>query len=248
MIPEALIEKAKAKGTTEEYFKWLSYMPSAVTKLYGEYTDGVGRNDPAHFRTVEHGAGTGIKPPYSGIPLTHDEHMLQHQKGCSVIGDKDWWTKQSIKHLTMWINNVKPPEYEDATKRTFIFEGAGGFVGLWLWAKKYFAGNGKPLKVTVQETTLRSNRQNRGQWKPVYDSILEIYDKNPKKFGMDLATYCMKKSHDKDLIHDMMKVLCNYGESTRMGKEAHCAYFERIQNNFPDHEVRMPQTPEETYY
>jgi hypothetical protein len=243
MIPEKLLEKAKAKGSTEQYFKWLSYMPSALTGLYGEFHDGVGRNDPAHHRTVSNGSGVASKPPYSGIPLTHDEHMMQHQKGASILAPQDWWDYEAVHHLTMWINGVKPPELKEESRKVFVFKSAGGFVGLWLWAKRFFLGGKKALRVTVEETTMRSNQQNNSQWGVIYQDLVDFYKDNPIAFGKDVALYAIERRLDETLVHEMMKVLCNDGKSTRTGKNAHSEYFTNIAHHFIErhnHEVKMP--------
>ena len=43
-----------------------------------------------------------IKPTYSAIPLTHDEHQLQHNEGYSILGDEEWWQKMKILYVSTW--------------------------------------------------------------------------------------------------------------------------------------------------
>ena len=72
----------EAIGTDDEYLAWVKRQPSAVTGVFSEYHDnGEGYSIPAHVRRVEHGAGTAIKPPYSAIPLTKNQHDDTHQHG-----------------------------------------------------------------------------------------------------------------------------------------------------------------------
>ena len=90
-------------GTDEEYLNWVKCQPSAKSGEFSEYPDdGEPYCIPAHVRRVEYGSGTAIKPPYSAIPLTNDEHQLAHQKGDSAIGDEDWWAAQRIKYVEKW--------------------------------------------------------------------------------------------------------------------------------------------------
>lgn len=62
-------------------------------------------NEPsevAHVRRVANGAGTGVKPPYSAIPLCHQHHAEQHQRGESALGGKDWFDRKLIEYLENW--------------------------------------------------------------------------------------------------------------------------------------------------
>lgn len=56
----------------------------------------------AHVRRIADGAGTGIKPEYSAIPLCDAHHRLQHQHGESAIGGKEWCDAQRIKYVEAW--------------------------------------------------------------------------------------------------------------------------------------------------
>jgi len=84
----------RAVGTDAEFLAWLRRMPCAVCN--GEPAEA------AHVRRVADGAGTGIKPQYSAIPLCHEHHALQHQKGESAIGGKEWCDRQRIEHVQNW--------------------------------------------------------------------------------------------------------------------------------------------------
>jgi len=93
----------EALGTSEEYFKWLARQKSALSNEYTGYNENnEGYCDPAHYRKVNKGAGTGIKPDYWGIPLTHQEHRLSHQDGDRAIGTNEWWNKKCAHYIQTW--------------------------------------------------------------------------------------------------------------------------------------------------
>lgn len=93
----------EAVGTDKLFLVWVRQQKSALSGEYSEiHDDGIGYCVPAHVRRVEHGSGTAIKPPYSAIPLTNEEHQLAHQKGDSAIGDEAWWDKMRIKYVSQW--------------------------------------------------------------------------------------------------------------------------------------------------
>lgn len=68
-------------NTDNDFIKWVRRQPSCVSGSFSEWVDGEGRCEFAHVRRVSRGSGTGIKPMFSGVPLTHDEHAMQHEKG-----------------------------------------------------------------------------------------------------------------------------------------------------------------------
>lgn len=109
-----------ALGTDDEYQAWCRKQKCVVCgdKDYvEEYPDGI--CEYAHVRRVSNGAGTSIKPPYSGVPLCHNDHSVQHNKGelasyvaaatydkkitiYSEHNAKDWFDKKRIQHLEKW--------------------------------------------------------------------------------------------------------------------------------------------------
>ena len=91
-----LINKAKQKGSDEEYLEWIRKWPSALTGAYSEFVDGEGRCEAAHVRRAS-SSGVAIKPEYSAIPLTRQEHAMQHQKGESIFCPQEWYDQQAIK-------------------------------------------------------------------------------------------------------------------------------------------------------
>ena len=109
-----------ALGTDDDYQDWVRQRPCVVCGDY-DWVDGVGRCEYAHVRRADN-AGTGIKPAYSGVPLCHKDHALQHQHGESaahnryketmgkVPGDssagsddgKLWFSRMANKCLSEW--------------------------------------------------------------------------------------------------------------------------------------------------
>lgn len=87
-----------ALGTDDEFLVWLKTHPCAATHL----GDCEGDVVPAHVRRIAGGAGTGIKPPYSAIPMCHKHHMLQHQKGESAFGGKEVFDQKLANYKNEW--------------------------------------------------------------------------------------------------------------------------------------------------
>lgn len=75
-------------GTDAEYQDWCRKRPSALCgpddfdPVTGEI-----RNEPAHVRRAGE-SGTGHKPLFATIPLTHAQHAFQHQHGEAACLDK----------------------------------------------------------------------------------------------------------------------------------------------------------------
>ena len=106
-----------ALGTDDEYQDWVRQKPCVVCGDY-DWVDGVGRCEYAHVRRADN-AGTGIKPAYSGVPMCHQDHALQHQHGESaahnrymeIMGKvgprspadgKFWFSRMANKYLSEW--------------------------------------------------------------------------------------------------------------------------------------------------
>lgn len=75
----------QAMGTDAEYLEWLKTQKCAIT---GELGNDDNQVVAAHVRRVAEGAGVGIKPPYSAIPLNNHHHNLQHQHGEAFVTPK----------------------------------------------------------------------------------------------------------------------------------------------------------------
>lgn len=58
---------------------------------------------PAHVRRIAAGAGTGVKPEYSAVPMCDRHHGLQHQHGESEVGGKDFMDAERARHLSRWM-------------------------------------------------------------------------------------------------------------------------------------------------
>lgn len=90
-----LTEKVFAKiGTDDEYLAWLRAQPCAFCKAMS--------SEAAHVRRINTGAGVGCKPQYSAIPMCHDCHMMQHNKGESALGGKEKFDMLRAKYLKKW--------------------------------------------------------------------------------------------------------------------------------------------------
>lgn len=88
-----------AIGTDVGYQAWCREQKCAACGKEG------GEQNPivyAHVRRIADGAGVGIKPDFSGIPLHDSEHRLQHQKGESAIAPPEQWDKWRIDHVQKW--------------------------------------------------------------------------------------------------------------------------------------------------
>ncbi len=90
-------------GSDEDYCKWLRNQKSACS---GEQDHDPDTGElfcvPAHYRRVERGSGTAIKPKFSAIPLTNMEHQTQHNHGHNEIGPDEWWEGQCLKYASQW--------------------------------------------------------------------------------------------------------------------------------------------------
>ncbi|MAT95360.1 MAG: hypothetical protein CME59_22540 [Halioglobus sp.] len=93
-------------GTDEEFLAWLRDQPCALAKEPHASLQAAGQcaGDvvAAHYRSVAAGAGIGIKPPYSAIPLCDRHHQLQHQQGYSALRPKEWWPRQVVRYVSDW--------------------------------------------------------------------------------------------------------------------------------------------------
>ena len=245
MIPEALLEKARMKGTDSEYQAYVRQWPSVLTDNYNEWENGEGRSVYAHVRRVSAGSGVAYKPEYSGVPLSQAQHFNTHQHGESYYNKSEWWERQARRMLTNWINNVAVPMVEDNNKVVFTLESAEHLRAFQERLEPYFKNPGvKPLELIIRTGKKRTDAQNRSMWGVIYGDIVKFYAKNPKALASDVVEYVLAHKPSIDFVHDMMKGLCNNGKSTaRLKVPEHCSYFERIANRFMDkhkHEVKMP--------
>lgn len=90
----------KQIGSDAEFRAWIQRQPSCIShNADWDEEAGEPRCEAAHVRRVEGGAGTAIKPEYACVPLTHEEHAEQHQKG---EHDREWFEKQAAKYRYEW--------------------------------------------------------------------------------------------------------------------------------------------------
>lgn len=246
MIPELLLEKAKAKGSDAEYQAYVRRFPSVLTNDYKAWVDGEPVSEYSHERDVSDGAGVAIKPDYSGLPLTHEQHRNCHQHGQSYYNPPEWWYKKKVEMLTKWINGSKPPVLpEKRTKETYIVESANHLNALREMLEGYFQNpKAKPIEVTISTGKKRSSSQNSGMWAAIYGDILAFYATRPDALAKDVVEYVLTHQPSNNFIHELMKGLCNDGKSTASLKvQEHCNYFDRIAQRFiekHEHEVKMP--------
>ena len=68
------------KRDDQDFLDWVSTLPSVLDGTFSEYHNGVGKCVACHVRRANN-SGTSYKPLYSAVPLTNDQHQLQHQQG-----------------------------------------------------------------------------------------------------------------------------------------------------------------------
>lgn len=95
-----MLHPASKYGKDEDYLRWLSFQPSCVDGTWNQWDD-VGRNIACHVRRIDRGAGCGIKPKFSAIPMTHTQHM--NEEDYTI----EWRIKQADLHLERWIEHRK---------------------------------------------------------------------------------------------------------------------------------------------
>lgn len=88
-----------AVGTDAQYLAWLREQKCAYCQLVPTFDK---RTEAAHVRRAAEGAGIAIKPEYCAIPLCHDHHALQHAKGESALGSREWFDKKRIDYVIRW--------------------------------------------------------------------------------------------------------------------------------------------------
>lgn len=92
-------------GSADDYLKWVRLQPSVVSGKRDavEHEDGSVEMlcEAAHVRRADR-AGTGIKPDYSAVALTHAEHRLQHDKGESALMPRDELERKASESAAEW--------------------------------------------------------------------------------------------------------------------------------------------------
>ncbi|WP_088257003.1 hypothetical protein [Fimbriiglobus ruber] len=114
---DALLLRAREKGTDEEFRAWVQKQPSCISARFSEWLDDIGewRNPACHVRRAGK-SGTAYKEPYACIPLTHEEHRIQHDRGEAACLNRflggewssdvasDWFDEQRLHYLRMWVD------------------------------------------------------------------------------------------------------------------------------------------------
>lgn len=81
------------KGLDRKYLAWIRKQPSALSGGFPV--------EACHYRTAKN-SGTGCKPLFSAVPLTPQEHRLQHRIGQFAFQPREWWVEQTAKYLAQW--------------------------------------------------------------------------------------------------------------------------------------------------
>lgn len=89
----------RAIGRDAQFLVWLRQQKCAYCHTENDPNNPI---EAAHVRRVSEGAGVSIKPEYCAIPLCHVHHALQHTKGESALGGKEWMDKKRIEYVTRW--------------------------------------------------------------------------------------------------------------------------------------------------
>lgn len=84
-------------GTDEEYAAWVRRQDCCIkSEPHG------GDVVAAHVERINTGSGKGIKSSYAVIPVCDSHHRLQHQKGESAVGGKEFYDAQRIRYVHRW--------------------------------------------------------------------------------------------------------------------------------------------------
>lgn len=135
-------EVLRSIGSDEEFRAWIQEQPSCIDGNQ-DYVDGKAVCEAAHVRRAGE-SGTNYKAEYACVPLTHAQHIMQHQRGelsllcanglrqpidCSNEA-KEWFNKQRIKYVLEWAKST--------LARALGYESVGDIppVKLLAWAEK----------------------------------------------------------------------------------------------------------------
>jgi len=92
----------EALGGDEAFLAWLRTQPCAMRARWQGNDQHGGQVVAAHVRRIGAGAGMGIKPKYSAIALCDACHQIQHTRGESALGGKEYLTKAADTALGDW--------------------------------------------------------------------------------------------------------------------------------------------------
>lgn len=109
----------KAVGTDKEFREWIQKQPSCLDGNQDWVTElGEGRCEAAHVRRAGE-SGTGTKSDYSCVPLTHEQHQMQH-----TLGELDAIKRYRDAH-------AKHPDWANGWFNQRRIE----YVQAWCWQK-----------------------------------------------------------------------------------------------------------------
>ena len=109
-------------GTDEDYQIWTRKRPCIISDQ-NDWVDGEALCEYAHVRRADN-SGKGTKPPFSGVPMTHEMHKLQHDKGETAAYEK---------HIE--IRTGKPPQAKVTVEQAKEFFNKKANNNLYLWAR-----------------------------------------------------------------------------------------------------------------
>jgi hypothetical protein len=236
MIPNRLLQKAKLKGTTEEFEDYVRKCPSCLIPVFTEHVNGEGRCEFAHVRKVSAGAGAGIKPPYCGVPLTRLQHQNQSDYGYSYYMPFEMFFKKAIEYLQRWVNGLPPPEPIDTLDIEITHHNIATAFSELIRDKNQ---NGIYRLQYKKIKNTRSYQQQKGQFAMIQQGALQI-KQDPLKFEA-LFQWFVKQMYIKihnanlaKLLHEMFKMLYGIKTTNSLTKN--------IENN------DVSKKPQEEYY
>lgn len=115
LLPKVRKRLRRQKPTDDAFRAWIQRQPSCLSGRFSESVDGECRNLACHVRRAG-SSGTGYKGLFSCVPMTDEEHKLQHHYGelsclfsCKPdlgIGTfheaKVWFDQQAAKYREEW--------------------------------------------------------------------------------------------------------------------------------------------------
>lgn len=88
-------------GTEAEFESWVRLQPSVLDGAQDwDEAKGRGQCVVAHVRRVAKGSGTAQRPPFFAVPLTHEQHAVQHQAG--EFRAFKWWRPDDDAEAGVW--------------------------------------------------------------------------------------------------------------------------------------------------
>lgn len=94
-------ETWRALVKDSDFLAWVRTQPCAAPKMGAGRPCG-GDVVAAHVRRIANGAGTGIKPEYSAIPICDAHHRQQHQHCESSIAPREAWDAMRLRTVEAW--------------------------------------------------------------------------------------------------------------------------------------------------